>query len=65
MHITFATTEQAKIADLMWNAHSFYEVQCIASDYGNNGRIVYEMMMAEIFDGENDTALALDVLSKF
>lgn len=63
--ITFATPEQVKIADLMWKADSFNEVLSIMSDYGKDGKVVYEMMMAEIFDGEDDTDIALDVLSKF
>ena len=63
--IVFANPLQVKIADLMWNADSFDEVQRITSDYGKDGRIVYEMMMAEIFDGEDGTDLAQDVLSKF
>lgn len=63
--ITFATPEQVKIADLMWKADSYTEVLSIMSDYGKDGKIVYEMMMAEIFDGEDDTDVALEVLSKF
>ena len=63
--ITFATPEQVKIADLMWKADSFDEVLSIMSDYGKDGRIVYEMMMAEIFDSVDDTDVALEVLSKF
>lgn len=63
--ITFATPEQVKIADLMWKADSFDEVLSIMSDYGKDGKIVYEMMMAEIFDSVDDTDVALEVLSKF
>jgi len=65
MYIQFTNQVQVKIADLMWNADSFDEVQRIASDYGKDGRIVYEMMMAEIFDGVDNTDLARSVLSKF
>lgn len=65
MEIQFKTELQKHIADLMWEAEDIDKVNEIMKVYGREGRVVYDMIMAEYFDDVEDVELAEDALKKF
>lgn len=50
--ITFASKAQCAIADQLYAASSFEEAKQIASDYGVDGEIVFNMLLAAAIDEE-------------
>lgn len=64
MEIQFKTKLQSHIADLLWEAEDMDKVESIIKVYGRDGRVVYDMIMAEYIDQETETDLAMDVLKK-
>lgn len=64
MEIQFKTKLQKHIADLLWEADDMDKVESIIKVYGRDGRVVYDMIMAEYIDQENETDLAMDALKK-
>lgn len=64
MEIQFANQTQAKIADLMWEAESFEEVDNIIKVFGHDAVVVYHMIAAHSFDEVDDVAVAKDILEK-
>jgi hypothetical protein len=63
MEIQLANQHQHHIANLMWDAKDMLEVRQIIATYGPNAEIVFQMMMAAVFDSINDTDLAEMVLN--
>ena len=53
---------QLKIADLLWTATDMEKVNYILKVFGKDAEIVYNMMVAEVYDKETDTDLAQEVL---
>jgi hypothetical protein len=54
MEIHGFTSEQAWIADQMWDCESDDEVRTLIALYGNDAVTVYEMMIAAYCDDVND-----------
>jgi hypothetical protein len=65
MELKLATAEQHKIADLLWVAESQEEVNSILRMFGQDARVVYELMTAAACDQVTDTELAKSVLDNF
>lgn len=65
MKLELANSLQVEIADLMWQAQSLKDTQLIIDQYGVDGIIVREMMMAAICDEDDDVDLAKSILDKF
>lgn len=63
MEIQFANQHQHHIANLMWDAKDMMEVRQIIAIHGPNAEIVYQMMMAAVFDQVQDIDLAEMVLN--
>lgn len=63
MEIKFQNALQSHIADLMWNAKDMSTVNKILSIYGKDAHIVYHMLLAETFDGFDETEIASAVLA--
>lgn len=61
MKICLQNSLQHEIADLLWQANSS-DVPGILAKYGVDAQIVYNMMLASIFDDIDDTELASSVL---
>lgn len=61
MQIQLQNSLQHKIADMLWTAKS-EDVKVILATYGKDAQIVYNLMLAEIFDDIDDTELARNVL---
>jgi hypothetical protein len=53
---------QFKIADLLWTATDMEKVNYILKVFGKDAEIVYNMMVAEVYDKETDTDLAQEAL---
>lgn len=53
---------QLKIADLLWTATDMEKVNYILKVFGKDAEIVYNMMVAEVYDKETDTDLAQEAL---
>lgn len=62
MEIQFKTQRQKMIADLLWEAPTFKDVNAIVAASGIDGIIVRDMMIAETYDGFMETNLAERVL---
>lgn len=54
MEIHGFTSDQAWIADQMWDCESDEEVKTLIALYGNDAVTVYEMMIAAYYDDCND-----------
>ena len=65
MEIQFKTTEQKRIADLLWSCQSQAEVNVVLRIYGLQAYVVKEMMIAATYDDIEDVALAQQVLKPF
>lgn len=63
MEIQLSNQHQHHIANLMWDAKDMLEVRQIIAIHGPDAEIVYQMMMAAVFDSTNDTDLAEMVLN--
>jgi hypothetical protein len=59
------TAEQKRIVDLMWACQSQAEVNVLLRVFGIDAYIVREMMLAEVYDGIDDVALAQHYLKPF
>ncbi len=65
MELQLQNKAQHKIADLLWEAQTFEEVDKIIRVFGHDARVVYNMMMAATYDQVDDTPDADRVISKF
>ena len=65
MEIQFKTTEQKRIADLLWSCQSQAEVNVVLRIYGLQSYVVKEMMIAATYDDIEDVALAQQVLKPY
>ena len=65
MEIQFKTTEQKRIADLLWSCQSQAEVNVVLRIYGLQAYVVKEMMIAATYDDIEDVALAQQVLKPY
>lgn len=65
MELRLANAEQFRIADLLWAADTMDEVNAVLDQYGQNARVVYELMTAATFDEVKETDLAQEVLAQF
>jgi hypothetical protein len=65
MEIQFKTTEQKRIADLLWSCQSQEEVNVVLRIYGLQAYVVKEMMIAATYDDIEDVALAQQVLKPY
>jgi hypothetical protein len=65
MEIQFKTTEQKRIADLLWSCQSQAEVNVVLRIYGLQAYVVKEMMIAATYDDIEDVALAQHYLKPF
>ena len=65
MEIQFKTTEQKRIADLLWSCQTQQEVNVVLRIYGLQAYVVKEMMIAATYDDIEDVALAQQVLKPF
>ena len=63
MEIQLSNQHQHNIANLLWEAKDMLEVRQIIAIHGPDAEIVYQMMMAAVFDSVNDTDLAEMVLN--
>lgn len=61
MELRLQNSLQHKIADLLWTAKT-EDVEIILTTYGKDAHIVYNMMLAAVFDDIDDTELARNVL---
>lgn len=50
MNLKFKNATQVKIADQMWAAQTPEEVRALINQYGHDGRVVYEMIIATAID---------------
>ncbi len=64
MEIKFQNALQSHIADLMWNAKDMSTINKILSIYGRDAHVVYHMLLAETYDGFDETDIASAVLEK-
>lgn len=65
MKIHGLSRRQRQIADLLWVAQTEDELKVIFRLYGNEARVVQNMMIARGLDDVNDVELANSVLDKF
>lgn len=64
MDLKLQNEVQFKIADLLWTATDMEKVNYILKVFGKDAEIVYNMMVAEVYDKETDTDLAQEALKK-
>jgi hypothetical protein len=62
MDLKLQNEVQFKIADLLWKATDMEKVNYILKVFGKDAEIVYNMMVAEVYDKETDTDLAQEAL---
>jgi hypothetical protein len=63
IQIVFPEKWQCEIADMLWAAESYDEVQSIIETYGVEAEVVYEMIIAATLDEEDlDLTLAQEVI---
>lgn len=62
MDLKLQNEVQLKIADLLWTATDMEKVNYILKVFGKDAEIVYNMMVAEVYDKETDTDLAQEAL---
>ena len=62
MKIVFKNELQSYIADLMWTAPNFETAQNIAKQFGPDGYVVYNMLIATMLDEVQDVSIAAEVL---
>jgi hypothetical protein len=62
MDLKLQNEVQFKIADLLWTATDMEKVNYILKVFGKDAEIVYNMMVAEVYDKETDTDLAQEAL---
>lgn len=65
MEILFANRRQVEIADLLWAADTEEEIQLLTKIYGDEVKVVREMLVAAAFDEVNDVSDAKAILEKF
>jgi predicted DNA-binding protein len=65
VEIQFRTTEQRRIADLMWACQSNEEVNVLLRAFGVEAYVVREMLIAATYDEVEDVAFAQQVLKPF
>jgi hypothetical protein len=65
MEIQFRTSEQKRIADLMWECQTIEEVNVLLRAFGLEAYIVREMMIAATYDEVEDVALAQHYLKPY
>ena len=63
MELQLANEHQHQIANLMWDAKDMLEVRQIIASHGPDAEVVFNMMMAAVFDQVQDTDLAEMVLN--
>ena len=61
------TARQCEIADDLWAAHSFEDLDRVFAYYGQEAVAIHDLMLAAAFDrvAEEDLSAAKDVLSRF
>lgn len=62
MELRLNNEMQHKIADLLWTATDYEKVNYILKTFGKDAEIVYNMMLAEVYDQETGTDLAQTAL---
>jgi hypothetical protein len=65
MELKLQSKIQCQIADLLWEAQSFEEVDKIIRVFGHDARVVYNMMMAATYDQIDNTHDADRVIQQF
>lgn len=64
MELQLQNSQQHYIADLLWEADSTESVEQILVEYGRDAVIVYNMMMAEFLDSQQETDQALELINR-
>jgi hypothetical protein len=63
IQIVFPEKWQCEIADMLWAAESYDEVQSIIETIGIEAQVVYEMIIAATLDNEDlDLTLAQEII---
>jgi len=65
MELPLQNLDQHRIADLLWVAESYEEVNRILRQFGHDAHVVYNMMIAAAFDPVEDTGAADKVIQQF
>lgn len=64
MQIQFDSQLHCRIADLFWTAPDEDSVQLILNSFGTDAEIVYNMIIAEVYDSETRTELAEELINR-
>lgn len=64
IEIQFATARQVEIAEALWDTETTQEVETLLSEYGREGYVVRDMILAAKLDEVQTTDLAELVLER-
>lgn len=64
IEIQFATAKQVEIAEALWEAETTQEVDSLLVEYGREGYVVRDMILAAKIDEVQDTDLAEQVIER-